>query len=494
MTIQWPTHMYIGGQWLASAGGKSLATLNPATSQTLAEVALADASDVDRAVKAARQAFDTGPWPRMDPLERSRYLWKLAEGVRSRGEDLAMTDTLNMGKPIRDSRAWDVPVAAELLESYAGLTDKIRGNCWGHLPDNVTMAFREPVGVVGSISPWNFPLVNAIVKIAPALACGNCIIFKPSEVAPLSALMLAEIAHDIGLPPGVLNVIHGYGGEAGSALVAHPGVDKVSFTGRLATGQKIMKSAADTIKGVTLELGGKTPNIVFEDAPIEQVVNEVLTNIFINLGQVCVAASRLLVHESLHDEVLDGLVAKAKNLRVGDPTDPNNHLGCVGVASHLKTIEDYVAKAKAEKAKLVIGGQRPSDPSLAKGPYYEPTIFDQVTAGMTLAREEVFGPVLAVQTFKDEAEAVRLANDNEFGLMACLWSTDGTRALRVARQLRAGKVAINGGGAFRASAPLCGHKHSGIGTDLGFDETVHEYTLTKTVLYGLSTEPCPWPA
>jgi len=493
MTIQWPTRMYIDGQWVSSASGRTLPTVNPATGETLAEVALADAADVDRAVTAARRAFDEGPWPRMDPLERGRYLWKMAEGVRARLDELALTDTLNMGKPIRDSRGWDVPVSAELLESYAGLADKIAGNCWGHLPDNVTMAFRDPVGVVGSIAPWNFPLVNAVIKIAPALACGNCIVFKPSELAPLSALMLAEIAHEVGLPPGVLNVINGYGAEAGSALVAHPGVDKVSFTGRLQTGRQIMKSAADTIKGVTLELGGKTPNIIFEDAPVDRVVNDVLTNIFINMGQVCVAASRLLVHESLHDEVLDGLVAKAKNLRVGDPTDPDNHLGCVAVASHLKTIEQYVAKAKAEKAKLVIGGERPRDPALAKGPFYKPTIFDRVTPDMTIAREEVFGPVLAVLTFKDEDEAVRIANDNEFGLMACLWSTDGTRALRVARQLRAGKVAINGGGAFRAGAPLCGHKRSGIGTDLGFDETIHEYTLTKTVLYSLSTEPCPWP-
>jgi len=493
MRIDWPTRMYIGGKWVAAASGRSLPVTNPATGEKLTEVALADAADVEAAVAAARRAFDEGPWPWMDPLARGRYLWKMAEGIRSRLDALAMTDTLNMGKPIRDTKGWDVPVAAEIFESYAGLADKIAGNCWGMLPDNVTLGFRVPVGVVGSIAPWNFPLTNAAIKIAPALACGNCIVFKPSELAPLSALMLCEIAEEIGLPAGVLNVINGLGADAGSALVAHPGVDKVSFTGRLATGRQIMKSAADGIKGVTLELGGKTPNVVFEDAPVDRVVNDALTNIFVNMGQVCVAASRLLVHEKIHDEVLDGLLTKVKNLRIGDPTDERNHLGCVAAAAQLEAIERYVGQAKAEKARLAAGGRRLTEGALAKGLFYEPTIFDRVAPEMTIAREEVFGPVLAVMPFRNEAEAVRIANDNEFGLMACLWSTDGTRALRVARQLRAGKVAINGGGAFRPGAPLCGHKHSGIGTDLGFDETVHEYTLTKSVLYSLSTEPCPWP-
>jgi acyl-CoA reductase-like NAD-dependent aldehyde dehydrogenase len=305
--------------------------------------------------------------------------------------------------------------------------------------------------------------------------------------------MFAELATEAGLPPGVLNVINGLGDVAGQALVSHPGVDKVSFTGRLATGKQIMKLAADGIKGVTLELGGKTPNIIFPDTPLEAAASHAMMGIFIHLGQVCVAASRLLVHEDLHDDLLDLLMAKAKQLRQGDPTDQRNHLGCIATPAHLETIEQHVARAQNEGARLVIGGARPNDPDLAGGSYYLPTIFDAVTPDMTLAREEVFGPVLAVMTFKQEGEAVRIANDSNFGLMACLWTNDGQRALNVARQLRVGKVAINGGGAFRTGAPMSGYKQSGIGSDLGLDEAVREYTNSKTVLYSLAKEQCSWP-
>lgn len=482
--------LYIDGAWTDGTGGRTWAIKNPATGEHLADVAVATAEDVDRAVRAARRAFDDGPWPRMDPLARGRMLLQLAERIRGRLEEFAMIDTLNVGKPIRDTRSFDVPCAADLFESYAGLPDKIAGKCYGTLPDNVTMQFREPMGVIAAIVPWNFPLTNAAIKLAPVLACGNTVVLKPSEVSPLSALMLAELAHEIGFPPGVINVIHGTGAETGTALVRHPGIDKITFTGRHQTGMQMLEAAKIGMKGVLLELGGKTASLVFPDAPLENVVNGVITGIFYNLGQVCVAGSRLLVHENQHDELMERIVAKVKLLRQGDPRDPNNHLGCLATTDHCATVRRYVQQAQQDGARCVLTGE------LRAGPlncFHPPTIFDRVTPAMAIAREEVFGPVLSVLTYRDEDEAVRIANDCEFGLMANLWTSDGTRALRVARRLRAGRVAINGGGALRPNVPVFGYKLSGIGAELGFDEAVHEFTNSKAVLYSLSTEKSPWP-
>ena len=456
----------------------------------MAEVALADAEDVDLAVRAARRAFDHGPWPRLDPLVRGRMLHQLAARIREKLEDFAMTDTLNVGKPIRDTRGFDAPCAADLFESYAGLPDKIAGKCYGTLPDNVTMQFREPMGVIAAIVPWNFPLTNAAIKLAPILACGNTVVLKPSEVSPLTALMLAQLAHEVGIPPGVLNVVHGTGAEAGTALARHPGVDKITFTGRHQTGMQMLEAAKVGMKGVMLELGGKTPSIVFPDAPLDNVVNGVITSVYYNLGQVCVAGSRLLVHEIQHDELLERIVAKVKSLRQGDPTDASNHLGCLATPQHLTTVDRFVERAKHEGARCVLTGLLSTDPNNC---FYPPTIFDRVTSPMSIAREEVFGPVLSVLTYRDEEDAVRLANDCDFGLMANLWTTDGTRALRVARQLKAGRVAINGGGALRPNVPVFGYKLSGIGSELGYDEAVHEYCSSKAVIYSLATEKSAWP-
>ena len=486
----WPTQLFIDGKWVDGSGGRTWCVTNPATGETLADVAIAETADVDLAVRAARRAFDEGPWPRMEPLERGRLLFRLAERIRRDAEALALTDTLNVGKPIRDTRGFDVPCAASLFESYAGLADKIAGKCFGTLPDNVTMQFREPMGVIAAIVPWNFPLTNAAIKLAPLLACGNTVVLKPSEISPLSALMLAELAAEVGFPPGVINVIHGTGAETGSPLVSHPGVDKITFTGRHQTGAQMLEAAKVGMKGVMLELGGKTPSIVFPDAPIEHVVNGVITGIFYNLGQVCVAGSRLLVSEQQHDELLSRILERVRNLRQGDPTDETNHLGCLATPQHGETVVRMVDEAHQEGARCLLGGV-PSDRSDPK--FFPPTIFDGLRPEMVLARQEVFGPVLGVMTYRDEAEAVRMANDCDFGLMANVWTADGTRALRVARQLRAGKIAINGGGALRPGVPVFGYKMSGIGSELGFDEAIHEYTCSKAVVYSLATERSPWP-
>lgn len=490
MTRSWPNQLFINGEWVNSASGRTWSVVNPATGETLTDVALADAADVDRAVAAARHAFDGGAWPQMDPLARGRLLYKLAERIRESLEDLAMTDTLNIGKPIRDTLGWDAPVAAELFETYAGLPDKIAGKCYGNFTDNMTMVIREPMGVIAAIVPWNYPLTNAAIKLAPILACGNTVVLKPSEVSPLSALMLAQLAQEVGFPPGVINVIHGTGADAGTALVKHPGVDKIAFTGRHQTGAQMLEAAKSGMKGVLMELGGKTPSIVFPDATLDNVVNGVITGIFVNLGQVCVAGSRLLVHESQHDELLERIVAKAKGLRQGDPTDPQTQLGCLATPSHCQSVRQRVEQAQQEGARCVLSGPAPKSPTDC---FFAPTIFDQVTSGMSIAKEEVFGPVLSVLTYRTEAEAVQIANDCEFGLMANIWTADGQRALRVARQIKAGKIAINGGGAFRASSPVFGYKLSGFGTELGYDEAASEYCNTKVILYSLSSEKSPWP-
>lgn len=486
----WPNQLFIDNQWVDAASGKTWSVVNPATGETLTNVALADAVDVDRAVKAARKAFDEGEWSRMDPLLRGRLLFRFAERIRASIEDLAMTDTLNIGKPIRDTLGWDAPVSADLFETYAGLPDKIAGKCFGSFADCMTMQVREPMGVIAAIVPWNYPLTNAAIKLAPILACGNTVVLKPSEVSPLSALMLAQIALEVGFPPGVINVIHGTGAEAGSALIKHPGVDKIAFTGRYETGAQMLEAAKSGMKGVLMELGGKTPSLVFPDAPLENVVNGVVTGIFINLGQVCVAGSRLLVHESQHDELLERIIAKAKGLRQGDPTDPKTQLGCLATPGHCQSVVKRVEQGKQEGAKCVLSGAPPKSSSDC---FFAPTIFDQVTPNMTLAREEVFGPVLSVITYRTEEEAVRIANDCDFGLMANIWTSDGTRALRVARQIKAGKIAINGGGGFRASSPVYGYKLSGFGTELGYEEAANEYCNTKVILYSMSSEKSSWP-
>ena len=385
---------------------------------------------------------------------------------------------------------FDVPCAADLFESYAGLPDKISGKCFGTLPDNVTLQIREPMGVIAAIVPWNFPLTNAAIKLAPILACGNTVVLKPSEVSPLVRFDAGEAGSRCWLSAGShqCDSRHGPRSRCSTGETSGRGQNHVHRT--TSNRCQMLEAAKVGMKGVMLELGGKTPSIVFPDAPIDNVVNGVITGIFYNLGQVCVAGSRLLIHESQHDDLLERIVAKVRSLRQGDPTDPDTQLGCLATPGHCNTVRKCVEKAEQEGARCVLTGNRPVD---SMDCFYPPTVFDRVTPGMTVAREEVFGPVLSVMTYRDEAEAVRMANDCEFGLMANIWTSDGTQALRVARQIRAGRIAINGGGALRANVPVFGYKLSGIGAELGFDEAVHEYCSSKAILYSLATEKSAWP-
>ncbi|MBI4027525.1 MAG: aldehyde dehydrogenase family protein [Verrucomicrobia bacterium] len=482
--------LLIGGKWQTAVSGKRFQTRNPATGEVIAEVAEGDATDIDRAVAAARKALD-GPWGRTDPSERGKYLRRMADLIRKNAEELALLDTRDCGKPITDTRTVDVPVAAEFFDYFAGLPDKICGSTVPVGDGFLNYTLREPVGVVGQITAWNFPILNAAIKLAPALACGNTLVLKPAEDTPLSALELGRLSQEAGLPDGVVNIVPGYGPTAGEALVRHPGVDKIAFTGSTEIGKHIMRVAADTVKHVTLELGGKSPNIVFPDADLDAAVAGALFGIFLNQGQVCCAGSRLFLHETIYDKFMEKLLAKAKSLRVGNPMDEKTQLGALVSAKQLKRVGDYVESGKAEGAKLEIGGARPKDSKLDKGCFFTPTVFTRVKRDMRIAREEIFGPVSCVMTFKDEDEAVSLANDTTYGLAAAVWTRDISRAHIMARRLKAGVLWINVTTHFSWATPYGGYKESGFGREMGL-EAIGIYTQAKDVWVNLSREPNPW--
>jgi acyl-CoA reductase-like NAD-dependent aldehyde dehydrogenase len=450
----------------------------------LTKVAEAGAGDVDAAVQAARKAFDdmTGPWRKMSASERGRVLWKISELVEKHIDELAELETLDNGKPIFESRYVDVPGAIEALRYYAGWADKVTGST---LPVDgpfvLAYTLREPVGVVGAITPWNFPLIQAVWKIAPALACGNTVVHKPASYTPLTALRLAELAKEVGIPGGVLNVVPGTGSGAGAALVAHPEVAKVSFTGSTEVGRTIMRGAADTIKRVTLELGGKSPNIVFADADLDAAAKGAYTGIFYGKGEVCAAGSRLFVEAKVHDELMDKLVARTKRLVPADPLDPRTRLGALVSKSQRETVLGYVEDGKREGARVACGGEA-TDVG-GKGWFMQPTILDGVRNDMRVAREEIFGPVLAVIPFTETDEAVELANASIYGLAAGVWTRDVGKAHDVARRLQAGTVWINQYNWYDSAAPFGGFKQSGFGRELG-REALEAYTEVKSVYVG----------
>ena len=475
--------LFINGEWRDAAGRKMIEVVNPATEDVIAEVASAEQADVDAAVAAARAAFD-GPWSKLSARERGRIVWKIGEKLMEKADEIARLETLHNGKPIFESRQIEVPAAAECFQYFAGWADKIHGETIPVKGSFLTYTLREPVGVVAAIVPWNFPLLLTAWKVAPALACGNTVIIKPASQTPLTALALAEVAQEAGLPPGVLNVITGPGSTVGQMIVEHPGIDKIAFTGDTSTGKGIMKGSADTLKRITLELGGKSPNIVFADADLDAALRGATTGIFYGKGEVCAAGSRLLVDKSIKSEFIDKVAARAKKMTPGDPMDPKTRLGAISSKKQLDNDLRYIETAKQEGATLVAGGGR-ADIGTGRGYFLQPTVFDGVTPEMTIAREEIFGPVLATIEFADVDEAIARANDSTYGLAAAVWTRDIKKAHYVARKLQAGTVWINTYNVYDTAAPFGGYKQSGFGREMSIHALEH-YTQVKSVWVDLN--------
>ena len=475
--------LFINNEWRASASGKTMDVVNPATEEVIAEVPSAAVSDLDAAVGAARAALE-GPWAKLSPRERGRLVRRLGERLLDRADEVARLETLHNGKPISESRHIEIPAAAECFEYYGGWSDKVMGETIPVKGNYLTYTLREPIGVVAAIVPWNFPLLLASWKVAPALACGNTVIVKPASQTPLTALALGEIAIEAGLPPGVLNVLTGPGAELGQAIVEHPGIDKIAFTGDTSTGKGIMRGAAGTLKRITLELGGKSPNIVLADADIEAAIRGATIGIFYGKGEVCAAGSRLLVDRSIKSEFVDKLAARTRKMAAGDPMDPKTRFGALSSRKQLETVLGYIDSGKREGATLVAGGAR-TDIGTGKGYFVQPTVFADVRPEMTIAREEIFGPVLASIEFSDLDEAIARANDTQYGLAAGVWTRDIKKAHYVARKLQAGTVWINTYNVYDTAAPFGGYKQSGFGREMSAHALEH-YTQVKSVWVDLN--------
>jgi phenylacetaldehyde dehydrogenase len=475
--IDKPRKMLINGQWVNAASGKTFPTYNPATGEVLAQVAEGDRDDVEQAVRAARKAFDNGPWRRMTASERGRLVWKLGDLIEQHAEEFAYIESLDNGKPLKVAKAADVPLAADLFHYMAGWATKIEGNTIPiSVPGHFAYTLREPIGVVAQIIPWNFPLLMAAWKLGPALATGCTVILKPAEQTPLSALRLGELIQEAGFPDGVVNIIPGYGETAGAALAAHPDVDKIAFTGSTEVGKLIVHAAAGNLKKVSLELGGKSPNVIFKDADLETAIPGAASAIYFNHGQCCCAGSRLYVEKSVYDQVVEGVAERAKKIRVGAGLDPDTQMGPLVSTEQLDRVCGYLESGFSEGAKAVAGGKKAGD----RGYFVEPTLLVDTNENMKVVKEEIFGPVVTAMPFSDPEEIVPRANDSEYGLAAGVWTRDINKAHRMAAHLRAGTVWINCYNVFDAALPFGGYKQSGWGREMGH-EVLNNYTQTKAV-------------
>ncbi|QBG49001.1 aldehyde dehydrogenase family protein [Verrucomicrobia bacterium S94] len=482
--------MFINGQWVEALSGETRESINPANGEVLAAVAEGSAADVDKAVEAAKEAFYNGPWGSTPAQERAALLFKLADLVDANAGELAELEMRDNGKPLRETK-YDVADTAACFRYYAGLCTKPMGQTYEVADPMQAMTVREPIGVVGLIVPWNYPLLMATWKIAPALAAGNCIIFKPAELTPLSAVRLFELIEAAGFPKGSANLVMGAGASVGARMAEHPEIEKIAFTGGTETGRKIMMAATGNLKKISLELGGKSPCVVFEDADMDAAVDWALFAIFANQGQVCSAGSRLLLQESIHDEFVEKLVARAKQIKVAPGDAEGVEMAAMISEAHMEKVLKYIEIGKEEGATLLCGGERLTDGELGKGFFVAPTIFTDTTPDMRIVQEEIFGPVLAVQKFTDDEDAVRLANDSIYGLAGGVFSENGTRAMKFIKKLRAGITWINCYHPTYSEAPWGGYKQSGIGRDLGtygFDE----YTEVKQININLEPGPVGW--
>lgn len=480
-----PRQLWVGGREIPCASGKKIDVINPSTGEKLTTVERGEAADVNRAVRAARAAFESEAWSRTNPSDRSKLLWRIGGLIDEHREELAQLEVLNTGKTLKGARGGDMKPASDIFYYYAGWTRHYHGEVIPVDGPYLNYALREPVGVVGMITAWNYPMLLAAWKIAPALATGNTCVVKPSELTPLTTLRLAELCQEAGVPDGVVNVVTGYGPEAGDALGRHMDVDKIAFTGSIRSARSLMKASGESnLKRLSLELGGKSPNIIFPDADLDTAIPAAFWAIYANKGEVCSAGSRLLLHEEIHDEFLDRLVEKAKNMRVGDPLDPKTEMGSQISQTQLDRILGYVQSGKNEGASLLCGGERDTEGAKSRGFFMRPTVFSEVRPAMKIAQEEIFGPVLAAMKFHDEEEAVAISNGTVYGLVSAVWTRDIQRAHRLARQIKAGVVWINTYNGFDSAAPFGGYKQSGFGREMGA-HALESYTQVKSVWVAL---------